>query len=316
MLAKEWFPDLVCWAAGAAAIDLGLLMLILKLDGDYLEGAATISQRLYERMQKARQAGGLALAAPKGATRLRVPRLPWLSGAGPVAWRQLLMAMRTSRTLVLIFWGLGAAYLIAGLFLPLDIESKGRFATFGVGAVAYMTFIFTMQLPWAFRGDIDHMAMLKTLPVAPLSLAAGELAGTVIVLATIQLTLLAGLLAVGADLTVILFAAAFIVPFDLLMLGVGNALFLVYPVRLVRTTAADFQLFGRAMLFAFLQFLILLPALGIPAAAGGVAFFVSGYHWVVFAGVSLLVLVAELPLVLYVLASVFDRFDPSTEMPA
>ena len=97
ILAEAWFPDLLCWGAGAAAIDLGLLVLVLKLDADYLEGAAAISQRLYERIQKARQGGGLALPAPKGATRLRVPRLPWLGGAGPVAWRQLLMAMRTSQ---------------------------------------------------------------------------------------------------------------------------------------------------------------------------------------------------------------------------
>ena len=183
--------------------------------------------------------------------------------------------------------------------------------------LAYLTFIFTMQLPWAFRGDIDHMAMLKTLPVAPLALAAGELAGTVIVLATIQFVLLAGLLAVGANLTVVLFAAAFIVPFDLLMLGVGNALFLIYPVRLVRTTAADFQLFGRAMLFAFLQFLILLPALGIPAAAGGVAFFLSGYRlggirrrlagWCSW---------PNCRWCCWSWAAVFERFDPSTETPA
>ena len=51
----------------------------------------------------------------------------------------------------------------------------------GIGFMAYMTFIFTMQLPWAFRGDIDHIDSLKTLPVAPLALATGELAGGIAV---------------------------------------------------------------------------------------------------------------------------------------
>ncbi len=37
----------------------------------------------------------------------------------------------------------------------------------GIGFMAYLTFIFSMQLPWAFRGDIDHMDFLKSLPVAP-----------------------------------------------------------------------------------------------------------------------------------------------------
>ena len=126
-----------------------------------------------------------------------------------------------------------------------------------------------MQLPWAFRGDIDHMDSLKTLPVAPLALAAGELAGGVLVLAVIQFVVLAALLAAGGNPAVIMTAAAFLVPFDVLMLGVSNLLFLIYPVRLVQTNAADFQLMGRMMLLMLLQFLILIPSLGIPAAIGG-----------------------------------------------
>jgi hypothetical protein len=316
MLADTFFPELLGWSAGAVAIDLGLLVLILKLDADYLEGAAAVSQRVYARIQRARQGGGLAPSASKSALRLRVPRLPWLGGAGPAAWRQLLVAMRTSRTVIVIFLGLGVVFLVTALVVPLELGARARLATFGVGGLAYLTFQFTMQLPWAFRGDIDHMAFLKTLPVAPLALATGELAGALFVLATIQLVLLAGLLAVGGSAVVILLAAAFIVPFDLLMLGVSNVLFLLYPVRFVQSSAADMQLFGRVMLFMLLQFLILIPSLGIPAGVGGIAFFLSGYRWPVFAAASWLVLVAELPPLLFALGWVFERFDPSTETPA
>ena len=186
----------------------------------------------------------------------------------------------------------------------------------GLGFIAYLTFIFAMQLPWAFRGDIDHMDSLKTLPVAPLALAAGELAGGVLVLAAIQLVVLAALLAANGSPAVIMTAAAFLVPFDVLMLGVSNLLFLIYPVRMVQTNAADFQLMGRMMLLMLLQFLILIPSLGIPAAIGGIVFWLSGFYWPAFAATSWLVLVAELPLVLILLAWVFERFDPSTEMPA
>ncbi len=72
ILAATLFPDLVCWGAAAAAIDLGLLILILKLDADYLEAAAAISQKLYERLQRARQGGGIAL--PTSKTRGAAPR--------------------------------------------------------------------------------------------------------------------------------------------------------------------------------------------------------------------------------------------------
>ena len=137
----------------------------------------------------------------------------------------------------------------------------------GVGFIAYLTFLFAMQLPWAFRGDIDHMDSLKALPVAPLALAAGELAGGVLVLAAIQFVVLAALLAANGSPAVIMTAAAFLVPFDVLMLGVSNLLFLIYPVRIAQSSAADFQLMGRMMLLMLLQFLILIPSLGIPAAS-------------------------------------------------
>ena len=41
----------------------------------------------------------------------------------------------------------------------------------GVSLMAYLTLIFSMQVPWGFRGDIVHMDCLKSLPIAPLALA-------------------------------------------------------------------------------------------------------------------------------------------------
>ena len=71
--------------------------LVLKLDADYLEAAAAVSQKVYEQLQRIRQGGGLSMPATRGAARLRLPGLPWLGGAGPIAWRQVLISLRTSR---------------------------------------------------------------------------------------------------------------------------------------------------------------------------------------------------------------------------
>ena len=100
VFAERWFPDLVGWGAGALAIDLVLLAIVLKLDANYLETAATISQKVYERIRRSKQGGGIAMPVGAGAGRLRLPGLPWLGGAGPVAWRQLLIVLRTSRHLL------------------------------------------------------------------------------------------------------------------------------------------------------------------------------------------------------------------------
>ncbi len=316
ILAHRFFPDLVCWGAAAAAIDLGMLFVVLKLDADYVEGAAAISQKLYERIQRTRKGGGVALSTSRVEARLRVPTLPWLYGAGPLAWRQLLIAMRTSRLVILISLGIGCVLLVMAVFMPVGPQgSEFLIPSMGVGFIFYLTFLFAMQLPWAFRGDIDHMDSLKALPVAPLALVTGEIAGGVVVLAIIQFVVLAALLAAKGSPTIITTAAAFLIPFDVLMLGVSNMLFLIYPVRIVQTNAPDFQLMGRMMLLMLLQLLVLIPGLGIPAAFGGLVFWLSGSWWPAFAATSWLLLMAELPVILIVLAWVFQRFDPSTEMP-
>ena len=181
--------------------------------------------------------------------------------------------------------------------------------------MAYLTFIFSMQLPWAFRGDIVHMDCLKSLPVAPLAIALGELAGGVMLLAAIQLVLLIGLLGAGGNPVLILTVMAFLIPFDLLLLAMSNTMFLIYPVRFAQGTSADFQMVGRTMLFMLLQFLILIPALGIPAGFAGLAYVLSGFSLPVFAVTAWVLLAAEVPLWLFLLAAMFVRFDPGTETP-
>jgi hypothetical protein len=109
---------------------------------------------------------------------------------------------------------------------------------------------------------------------------------------------------------------AFLFPFDVLMLAVSNTLFLIYPVRFAQGTSADFQMVGRTMLVMVLQFLTLIPTLGIPAGLAGLAYVLTGFHLPVFAVVGWVLLMAEVPIWLFLLASTFNRFDPGTETPA
>jgi hypothetical protein len=316
ILATRVFPDLICWSAGGLAINLALLALIFRLDADYLESAAAVSQKLYEKIQRMKQGGGVSFPVSEKAARTRLPRFPWLGGAGPLAWRQTLIAMRTSRFALIISLGIAATLAVLGLVADRNRTGPDFVSGMGVGFTAYLTFIFSMQLPWAFRGDIVHMDCLKSLPVASLALATGELAGGVMLLSAVQLVLLIGLLAAGGNPWLILSAVAFLVPFNMLILAMSNTVFLIYPVRFAQGTSADFQMVGRMMLFMFLQFLLLIPALGIPACLGGLAYVLAGFKLPVFAGVTWVSLVAELPIWLFLLASMFDRFDPATETPA
>ena len=112
MLAERWFPDLIGWAGAATAIDLALLLLVLRLDADYLEWSTAISQAMYEQMQRIRRSGGFAIHLPRRNSRFRLPQLPWMGGAGPIAWRQMILTARTSRAMVRMILTLGVLFLV------------------------------------------------------------------------------------------------------------------------------------------------------------------------------------------------------------
>jgi hypothetical protein len=294
-----------------------LLIVILKLDANYLESAATISQKIYEQLRRTKQGGGIAMPASSRAGRIRLPQPPWLAGIGPIAWRQLLLAIRTSRHMFFTSIMLAVLFLAGTQFTSVGPAGAAFTPAMGIGLTAYLTFLFSMQLPWAFRGDLDHIDFLKTLPLHPVALTVGELAGGALLLTLLQVIMLALFTAATpAGAPAMLVAAAFTTPFNALVLGLSNLLFLVYPVRVMAGTSFDFQTFGKMMIFFLLQILMMVPLLGIPAGAGALAYLLTGFSWPMLALIAWLVLVAELlPLVMLV-AWAFQRFDPSTQMPA
>jgi hypothetical protein len=243
-----------------------------------------------------------------------------MAGAGPLAWRQLLLAMRTSRHILIMSVAIGGVFAAGVALSPRGGAADGGpplSPMISIGMVFYLTFIFAMQLPWAFRGDVDHIDFLKALPLHPAVVAAGEPAGGVPLLTAIQLVVFALLtVATPSSWPIMLPTAAFCLPINGLLMSLNNLLFLIYPVRHPAGTTFDFQMMGKMVLFMMLQVLLLLPLLGIPAGLGGAAYFLAGYSWAAFAITIWLVLLAELlPLVLAV-AWAFQRFDVSTETPA
>jgi hypothetical protein len=317
MLAERWFPDLIGWAGAAAAIDLALVMLVLRLDADYLEWSDATSRWSYEQMNRARRAGGFAATPSRGILRFRISKPPWMGGVGPIAWRQLVLTTRKSRaivrltltcTIVILFWNW---YSSGRSSLPTVTPA------IALGLISYVTYFLCAGFPVAFLGDLDHLDSLKTLPVHPLAVAVGELAGSVGVLAAVQLAILAIYGAAAATGGWLLLAAAFLAPaVDWLLLATNNLLFLLYPIRTTSGVSFDLHSVGRGCLGLCLQMLVLLPLLGIPAGLAVAAYLVSDFSRPVMVATALAALLVELVPMTMLVARAFERFDPSTETPA
>src|SRR5690606_30173248 len=115
---KRLVPDFLAWGTLSLAIDAALVAIVLRIDSDFLENSIKTSQKLYDKIQRARSGGALANMVKAGDTRWRVPRLPWLAGAGPVAWRQLMTAMRSTRGLLIVLAIIGGASIAPMLLTP------------------------------------------------------------------------------------------------------------------------------------------------------------------------------------------------------
>lgn len=312
IVAQSWFPSLVGWGALAAAINVGLMGLVIGLDANYLEAAAAASQKLYERRQRAQRGGPMAAASSRGPARFHLPQLPWLGGAGPVAWRQLTTGARSSRAMVWLLL-LMAIFMGPTVLRTQTGESPAVVAMVGV----WLLILFPQFFRFDFRGDLDQMEWLKMLPVKSSAIAVGELIAPVAGLTVVQVMLVGGFAVfAGAPSLVLAGAAVFALPLSLLVFGVENMIFLVWPSRAAASSPGDLQFIGRLMLVMIVKMLVVGGCCGVAALAGFVAYWVFGRSWAAGLVVGWLVVsvlaVGTVPGV----AWAFRRFDVSTDMPA
>src|SRR5207237_5961019 len=136
----------------------------------YLEAAAASSSRIYARIQRLRGRSVDGDEGPGRKPRLSVPALPYWGGIGPIFWRQLTLALRGLGRLVLVLAVLG--FVLAGPLVSSAV-GQGEESLVAVlsGVVLWMTVFLTALVPFDFRGDVDRLALLKTLPLPAWRLA-------------------------------------------------------------------------------------------------------------------------------------------------
>lgn len=323
-LAKQLWPDLALWAGLGLSVNVLLLLLIFVLDARYLEAAAVSSERTYAQLQRMRAGGMLAGALTgSGQPRFSLPSLPWLGGVGPMLWRQLLTAQRGFGPLVLLllFYAIVLAPILATGDPPQ--HDLGR-ALILAGTLTGVTLFMTTMIAYDFRGDLDRIDVLKMLPIAPARLVLGQLAAPVLLVGTLQLFVLTiAETALGKfDPLVLLLVALLVYPFNFVVFGVENLLFLCYPTRILPATPGDFQLMGRHIVLMIAKMLgvttALLPALGLALLTALLAVLLNQAEYTVvlaaLAGAWLGLVAAGVGLVLLVIVA-FKRFDVARDTP-
>lgn len=313
ILAQRLFPDLLLWGGLALTIDLVLLAIVLRLDANYLEAAVAVSQKLYGRLERMKRGGSMIVLSTPRPPRWSLPRFPWMGGAGPIAWRQLSVALRSSRSLLVFAVSMFA---ISSVLMAVVVHKSPQSMAAplaGIGVIVYMTVFFGM---FFFPHDVDHIESLKSLPLRSTAVACGELSGVALLLTILQaLYFCLAAIWVKNSAIILLVAAVFTVPLNLVLFAVENLVFLLYPARLIPNTPGDLQHVGRQMVFMLLKAMLLFVCYGTAAAFGAIAFVLIGFSSIAFAAVSWVVLILEAVGLIHLIAWAFRRFDPSIDTP-
>jgi hypothetical protein len=225
----------------------------------------------------------------------------------------LTSALRSSRRLLIVL------VIITGGVSAVVLSHRGdRESSLGtlVSAGVWINLVFVSMLKFDFRDELDRLDVLRSLPIQPAAIAAAELVAPVLMLTAVQALLLVAVALAGMGTTpLLLAAAAYTVPFNLLLVGIENILFLMYPLRAVGLIAGDMQMFGRQMVVFLCKFILLAAAFGFSAAIGTLGYILGGRSWPAFGVVAWFALCAVALGTIPLLARAYSRFDPSVDTP-
>ncbi|MBX7168272.1 MAG: putative ABC exporter domain-containing protein [Pirellulales bacterium] len=312
IVARDW-GEFCGWAALGLAIDGLLVAGILWLDANYYEAAIHASQRMQKRIEMVRRGGGLIVRGERAAAR-RLPMLPWLAGAGPIAWRQATTLVRTNWWLFLVIVGIGAAPGLVPLLSKPDRFSSDLLLGIAPLSIGYLTLMLIWTLRCDFRSEMARMDWLKLLPLRPWAIAAGELLVPCALTTALQ-TFAWAAVCIYAGRPQWIFAVPVVAaPVNVILFGLENAMFLLFPPQTMLGQPMDFQNFGRHLVLGVTKtFAWMIIGLIVGGPAAGVMLLTDSPAAAVLVASALAVTVA-VPMVAAV-SWAFTRFDITRDLP-
>jgi len=291
----------------------GLVCSIYHIDRWMLARRKCREKRKYQR--------GLTATAKTNSNplaRSRKVRVPTrLNGFGSILWRQLLGAYHYRMTLLI---SLGLPTLLC--CIPLFAKHSPSLMLINVvgGVVFYSFLLLPSALMLDFRRDISRMAVMKSLPISPLAMTLGQLSAPVLICSIFQwIVLLIAFFAGSIIGWQTLLTGVLLVPVNVLIFAIENFIFMLAPYR---HNQEGVDVFLRTILTFTAKGILFAVALAVTVgwaltskAIGNWASSVPAAGPVVFGtGIWLFTCLVSSGFV-YGLVRIYDRFDPSQDLP-
>jgi hypothetical protein len=166
----------------AAVITLGL---VLRLKVSIFETALACTAHAAEKRLKLRQGRAVAIVSENELSSTAFPRLSLFHGVGAIIWKNLIVASRSKRQILL---AAGFTFIYTGFLIALHVVLHRLMADGGrlperdlrdfenglASMLVGLTFFLQRSFAFDFRRDGQHLVTFRTLPISPLALALAE----------------------------------------------------------------------------------------------------------------------------------------------
>ena len=163
-----------------------------------------------------------------GKERKRAKAPVGFGGAKAIVWHQVLGAIHYRSTLIF-------ALAIPTLLSCMPLLSRNTGLATSLSVIGSMVFYSFLLLPPAlmldFRRDAQRLAMWKATPIRPFALTVGQLSVPVALMSLFQLLVLLVAVFIGGHSPMMMLAWPVLVPMNVLIISMENAIFLMHPYR-------------------------------------------------------------------------------------
>lgn len=311
--AQSWAREVPLWLAVCAG-QVGLLAAVtLRLDTAWLDTSIAATNARAERLEQRRKGGRRTGRGPGGRLSGLIPGLHFLGPSRAIIRRHLHAAPST------LLVPLGVIAGLIGVVAVIRYATSGQhYAEVVVRLATTMGGMVLLFLPMSvrcdFRGDLDHLETLKTLPLSPAAIVRAELALPTALLVITAWEVLALAAYFGPSGAIYPAVAIIIPPAAVLLMAVENALFLFAPTRQGPAQAAALQVTGKRIITFTAKAIVLALCAGLGLGAAFLARALGGPVLVM--GLAAAAVLTALAIAsVWVVSVLYRRFDVAVDMP-